>query len=196
MPVDFENEITYLSQQPNWGRYLATVLRGIQTGVNTLGDHLAADPSQTLPAPPPIQSLTVKANNGAVHVVVSDNNAISKHLNYFVEYDTNSGFTQPHVEQLGASRSRILQLPGNDDNGNPQTFHFRAYSQYPGGMPGPKINYGGNIPTAVSPGGSTNLTLIPSTGSGTAQPNGQQGGSGFGVVLNRPSQAKVSPNTT
>jgi hypothetical protein len=78
-----------------------------------------------------------------------------------------------------------VTLPAQDDNGGSQQFYFRAYSQYPGGKPGVPVHFGGETPTAVDPGGTQQLTLIPSTGSGTAQVSGEQGGSGFGIVLHR-----------
>lgn len=194
MALSFETEITFLENIPNIGRYLGTVLRGIQNGVNNLGQNLGAEPAGTIPPAPQIQGLTVKANNGAVHAVISDKNAISKHVNYFVEYDTNPAFTQPHVVHLGASRSMSpINLPAKDDNGKTQQFYFRAYSQYLGGNPGAPVHFGGTTPTPVSPGGNMQMTLIPSTGSGTAQPNGQQGGSGFGKVLFRPNQVRPGP---
>lgn len=190
MPLSLDKEITFLRSIPGFGQYLSEGLRKIQEGVNGLGQNVSVDPNVTLPAPPTIQQLTVKTNgSGMVHAVVNDSNPIQKNLHYFVEYDTNPAFSQPHVAHLGASRTMApMILPANDDNGKPQKFYFRAYSQYQGSMPSPPIHFGGTVPTAVNPGGTQNLTLIPSTGSGTAQPNGQQGGSGFGKVLTRPAQ--------
>jgi hypothetical protein len=186
MALDIQKELAFLKQVPAIGNYLANALQRIQDGVNRLGQHIGADASETMPAPAPIQNLTVKANGGLVHAVISDNNPIQKNLHYFVEYDTDPNFSKPHVVHLGVSRSMApMTLPAKDDSGNPQTFHFRAYSQYPGALPGPAINFGGQTPTAVNPGGSGQLTLIPSTGSGTAQSTGEQGGSGFGKVLFR-----------
>jgi len=188
MSINFEKEITFLSNIPEFGQYLAVALRGIRDGLNNLGQNIAVDPAGNLPAPPPINQLTVKTNGqGLVHATITDNNAIQKHANYFVEYDTSPSFPQPHVIHLGASRTMSpILLPAGDDNGNPQKFYFRAYSQYLGSKePGPKVHFGGSAPTAVNPGGSQNMTLLPSTGSGTAQANGQGGGSGFGKVLFR-----------
>lgn len=192
-----QKEITFLKQIPGFGQFLGIALQRIEDGVNNMGQNLAVDPSGTLPSPPPIQSLTVKTNGtGLVHAVISDGNAIAKHLNYFLEYSTNASFFGAHVKQLGASRSmEPIILPANDDNGNPQKFFFRAYSQYLGSKPGPKINFGGSVPTAVSPGGTQQLTLIPSTGSGTAQNSGEQAGAGFGNDLFRPSTMKVKAST-
>jgi hypothetical protein len=188
MSLDLEKELLYLQQIPEIGRTLGEVLRKIQDGINNTGMHIAVDPAGTIPPPPPVQQLNVKTNGtGMVHAVITDNNAIQKNLHYFVEYSTDPAFPQPHVAHLGASRSmEPITLPANDDNGNPQKFYFRAYSQYPGGLPGPVVHFGGDTPTAVNPGGTQNMTLLPSTGSGTAQATGQQGGQGFGKILDRP----------
>lgn len=187
MSLDITKEILALEQLPDLGMHLATALRKLQDATNNLGQNVAVNPTGTLPPPPPVQELQVKTNGtGLVHAVINDQNSIQKNLHYFIEYDTNPAFPQPQVKHLGASRTmEPIQLPANDDNGNPQKFYFRAYSQYQGSKPGPKVNFGGSNATSVAPGGSQNLTLLPSTGSGTAQPNGQQGGSGFGKVLFR-----------
>jgi hypothetical protein len=190
MSLSIDKEMAFLQQIPEFGQYLSEALRRLQDGVNNLGQNVAVDPSGTIPAPPTIQQLTVKSNgNGLVHAVINDSNPIQKNLNYFVEYDTDPSFPQPHVVHLGASRSMApLTLPAKDDNGNAQKFYFRAYSQYPGSHPGEAVHHGGATPTAVDPGGTQQMTLLSSTGSGTAQPTGQQGGSGFGKVLFRSQQ--------
>ena len=192
MAIDINKELTFIRQIPQIGTYLGNAIEALTKGVNNLGQHVAVDPTGTIPPPPPIQQLTVKSNGtGLVHAVISDNNKISKNLHYFVEYDTDPSFKQPHVAHLGVSRSmQPLQLPPLDDNGKKQQFYFRAYSQYQGGHPGPGVHFGGNTPTAVDPGGSQMMTLIPSTGSGTAQSTGQEGGSGFGKQQIRPAVAR------
>jgi hypothetical protein len=196
MPLNIQKELAQISQAgATLGHSLAAALGNaldlISKGVNSLGQNSGADPTGTIPSPPQVQSLTVKSNGtGLVHATISDNNPITKNLHYFLEYDTNPAFSQPHVMHLGASRSiPPITLPAQDDNGNAQQFYFRAYSQYPGGDPGAPQHFGGTTPTPVSPGGTQKLTLIPSTGSGTAQNTGQQGGSGFGKVLFRPAVA-------
>ena len=184
--------MAFLRQVPSIGNYLGNALQLLQDGINNLGKNIAVDPSGTIPSPPTIQQLTVKTNGtGLVHGVINDSNPISKNLHYFIEYDTSPSFPQPHVIHLGASRSMSpVTLPAQDDNGNSQKFYFRAYSQYPGGHPGLAVHFGGTTPTAVDPGGTQQMTLIPSTGSGTAQNTGQEGASGFGKVLTRIGQTQ------
>jgi hypothetical protein len=191
--LSIDKELNYFRSLPGFGSYLAAALSRLQDGLNGLGNNLAADPTATKDPPPTIQSLTVKASGGLVHAVVSDNNAIQKGAHYFVEYANEPNFLQPHVVHLGVSRSmQPLNLPALDDNGNPQSFYFRAYSQYPGGHPGKAIFFGGSVATKVNPGGTSRLTLLPSTGSGTAAASGQEGSSGFGKVLYRANPAKVT----
>ena len=168
--------------------HLSEALRILQDGINNLGNHVSVDPAGTSPAPPIPQSLTVKANGtGLVHAVISDSNPINKNLHYFIEVDTSPSFPQPHVIHLGPSRTMSpIYLPAKDDSGNPQNFFFRTYSQYQGSHPSSPIYFGGTVPTAVNPGGTQQMTLLPSTGSGTASNTGEQGSAGFGKVLVRP----------
>jgi hypothetical protein len=198
MPLSLDKEITFLRSIPGFGQYLSEGLRKIQEGVNNLGQNIAADPSITLPAPPTIQGLTVKTNGqGMVHAVINDSNAIQKNVHYFIHISTDPSFLQPQVIHLGVSRTMTpIMLPANDDNGHPQSFYFRAFSQTPGSLPSAPVHFGGTIPTAVNPGGTQNLTLIPSTGSGTGQPNGQSGPVGFGTTTFRPAQGPKRRSTS
>ena len=198
IPLALEKEMEFLRQIPEFGQYLSEALRKVQEATNNMGQHIAVDPTGTIPKPPPIQQLTVKSSGtGLVHAVINDGNAIQKGLNYFIEYSTDQSFSKPHVVHLGASRSMApINLPASDDNGNPQSFFFRAYSQYHGGHPGEPIHFGGTTPTPVDPGGTQQMTLISSTGSGTAENSGEQGGSGLGKVLFRPSSGPKRRTTT
>jgi hypothetical protein len=191
--IDINNEITILRKVAGIGQFLGKALQALQDGANTLGTHLGADPTQTIPVPPPIQGLSVKTDgNGNVHAVINDSSSIQKGLNYFVEVQQLAvsaplTFSQPHVIQLGASRTMPpIPLPALDDNGNAVHYIFQAYSQYQGGQPGAKIRFGGNVPTPILPGGAGRATLLPSTGSGTAENSGTQSGYGFGKQLFRP----------
>jgi hypothetical protein len=193
LSISIDKEINFFRSIPGFGAYLATAFTRLMDGLNGLGNHLAADPIGIKDAPPTIQGLTVKANGGLVHAVINDSNAIQRGVHYFIEYANEANFLQPHVVHLGASRSMSpIMLPALDDNGKAQKFYFRAYSQYPGGMPGKPILFGGTVAAAVNPGGTNQLTLLPSTGSGTAAPSGQEGSSGFGKVLYRAGPAQVT----
>lgn len=188
MAIDLGRVRDLLGKMPSFGNYLSDGLYTIQQGINQLADTLGASPNTTLDPPMPVQGLTVKSDGqGNVHAVINDGSQVNKNLHYFVEYSTNPSFQGAHVEHLGATRTlKPFPLPNFDDNGNPQTFYFRAYSQYPGSKPGTPINFGGTTPTAVTPGGTAKMTLLASTGSGTGLNNGEQPGVGFGKVQIRP----------
>jgi hypothetical protein len=167
----------------NYPQLLSAALQRIQDGVNNLGSQLAADPVGLASPPPPLEALNVKTAGEQVHVTLTHNAPIAKNIHYFVEYTQNDpNFLAPHVEHLGTSRGRVLNLPTKLDDGSAASYYFRAYPQLPGSKPAAPLNYGGIVPTPVtltstSP---TSLTLQPSTGSGTAAANGEQGGWGFG----------------
>jgi len=159
--------------------------------INNLSEHVGADPVGNKDTPAPIQGITVKNAGEVVHVALTDNSALHKGAHYFVEYDTDPGFPQPQVIHMGTSRNHPpFVLPSKNDGGDNVSYYFRAYSQYPGSEPSETQVFGGTTPTAVTPGAATPtlLTLLPSSGSGTAAPTGQQGGYGFGKFQKRPAQ--------
>lgn len=141
-----------------------------------------AIPNLQLSAPPQVASINVTATNGVFQATLVDAGNPVKGIGYFLEYDTSPAFPQPHVIDLGASRSWRGTL-GN------LTLYWRAYSQYAPPLdspPSPTLAFGGNVtPTAVVGGGSSGPALPESTGSGTAATNGMQGGLGHGINLVR-----------
>jgi hypothetical protein len=154
--------------------------------LRNLARNSANSANGEIAAPPPIGGINVKVSGEMVHVTHSDNAPIQRGINYFTEVATDPSFTSPHVFDHGASRGHIFTLPTQDDSANTVNYYVRGYSQYPGSQPSSPVAYGGSAPTAVTMGGSTQLTLLNSTGSGTASGLGGQGGWGFGKVLNRP----------
>jgi hypothetical protein len=184
--LSLDREISFIKNIPAVGPRIANGLQRMQDAVNQLAVNLGADPTGTMPPPPPHQSLDVKASGGLVHIVATDHSVINKGEANFLEYATDPAFAKPLVVDMGASRSHTITLPGLTDSSAPQAFYFRTYKQARGGQPSSPTNFGGVKPTPVLPGGTVAMTLLPSTGSGTATNNGQQGGSGYGKVLVRP----------
>lgn len=172
-------------QWPSLGRLLRT---RIIPAINTTASAAGVAPVGNISAPNPPNSISVKTQGEMVHVSIADNNEIQKGIHYFTEADTTPSFSQPIVIHHGPSRTPApFTLPTNSDAAVPHSWYFRTYAQYPGGQPSAAIPLGGvGAPKAVTLTGSTNLTLLPSTGSGTADGNGQSGGSGFGKVTQRP----------
>ena len=162
---------------------LGIALDNIQNSINQLGVLTGGDATQHTAPPDPPQSIQVAAGTDHVHVTLTDSSTRSRALNYFVEYSVNDpNFLQPHVEHLGPSRGRILALPAKDGLGATNTYYFRGYSGQLGSKTAsPKIYHGTNlVPTPVTLTGISQLTLLPSTGSGTDSTTGQVSGQGFG----------------
>jgi hypothetical protein len=180
------------------GRFLAEInqkdskmgalFQRIITAVNTLADNVAASPVGQNEPPSAPDSVAVKASGEMVHVSITHNAPVKRGVQYFTEIDTNPGFTKPIVIHHGASRtSHPFHLPTRDDGGTQHTWYFRSFAQYHGSPPSEKTVYGGaSNPIGVTLTGTTNMTLLPSTGSGTAAPTGTQGGQGLGVFTQRP----------
>lgn len=170
-------------ENPKLGLLLRSV---IIRGINTLASNVAASPTSEVPAPSSPSAIQVATSGEMAHVSITDNNQLQRGVKYFTEVSTNPQFSQPIVIDHGASRtSHPFPLPTNDSAGTPHNWYFRSYSQYPGSKPSKPVTYGNESPTAVTMSGSTNMTLLPSTGSGTASGNGQQGGYGAGVFVSR-----------
>jgi hypothetical protein len=150
--------------------------------------QLGVQTSGKVQPPAPLENLSVVANNGTVHAVLTHNAPVNKTIRYFVEASANDdSFAQPHVFDLGTSRSLFTSLPNKDGNGATINWKFRAYSQYHGSDPSEALTLGGPFkPTPVNVGGSAQFTPLPSTGSGTAPANGQRAGQGLGVDFQRP----------
>lgn len=159
----------------------ANFLQRIVDAINNVAKGAGVAVSGDLPAPPPVNAITVKARGEMVHATLTHNAEVDRSINYFLEADTSTSFTQPHVMDLGSSRSHIFTLPTFNDAGGPQQWYLRAYAQRPGGKPSTPTVLGGIVnPTAIQLQGTTKMTILPSTGSGTASTTGQQGGSGRG----------------
>jgi hypothetical protein len=179
----------FLKEIKNRDPHLGMFLESFFDSVNVSLNHLGMDAKGLHHPPDPIAGLNIAAGTDHVHVTLTDASAVKKNIRYFVEYSVNDpNFSQPHVEELGASRGRVLNLPAKDNGGVQQKYYFRAYSQYMGSNPQSKHIYYGTIgsPTAVQLTGASQLTLLPSMGSGTGRADGTQGGSGIGSVLTRP----------
>jgi hypothetical protein len=171
-------------QEMSHGAY--EMLSQMQDHVNNGFQQLGVTTFQKSAPPPPLDSVSVKANNGMVHVTLNHNAVITKTIKYFVECATEPNFLQPHVEELGSSRGKFFPLPGLNDSSVAQPWFFRAYPQYHGSDAGEKTNFGSKFaPTSVAVGGTAALTPLPSTGSGTAPSNGQTGGVGLGTNYQR-----------
>lgn len=191
-------ELNYITQRDNYaGSLFSRVIDAINTGFKNAGVSAVGK----LSPPPPIASINVQGTQSGstitcpseiLHFTLNHPGAIQKNIRYFSELDTTPAFLSPHVIDHGTSRTGLITLPtfssaDNKTNSAPTTYYLRSYSQMPGSDRSEIHVHGGlGSPIGIQMGGTSVTALLPSTGSGTASPTGQQGGQGLGVVLNRP----------
>ena len=186
--IDGGRELAETEQKnPLLGRLIRRIIDGANTGFKNAG----VSPTGENAPPPPINSVAVKVGSVGehMHVQITHNGPVERNIRYFVEVHTDPSFNQPVVEDHGTSRTRLpYNLPTFEDDGSTKAnYYVRAYAQNPGGQPTQPYVVGGiGNPTAFQMNGASALTMLPSTGSGTAAPTGQQGGSGLGKVQSRP----------
>jgi hypothetical protein len=165
----------------------AEFLTRIITAINNVARGAGVAVDGDLQPPPPVNAITVKASGEQLHVTLAHSAEVTRQIKYFVEADTSPSFTQPQIVSEGARRTHIFMLPTFGDlppaGGSPplNKWYLRAYAQYPGSQPSKPVVLGGlTNPTPVTLQGTTKMTLLASTGSGTASTTGQQGGAGLG----------------
>jgi hypothetical protein len=188
-------ELNYISQRDN---YAGSLFTRVIEAVNTLAKNAGVSSVGKISPPPPIASVTVSGStpsNGIVtvpnseilHWTIQHSQEVHKGIEYISEIATDPSFLQPHQHFHRSSRSGFLTLPTNTSAGVLQTYYLRSYAQYPGSDPNiPTVHGGLSGAIGIQMGGSSKMDLLPSTGSGTANSSGQQGGLGLGKVLTRP----------
>lgn len=175
MPLSIRDQISNIRRIPQWGHFLAHAFEQVQTAINNLGTHISADPTGTLPALNPLQSVNVSTDGaGLVHVTLTDNAFTQKNTRYFVEWSPDGANYYP--EDLGSVRQRVLNLPQG-------TYFIRGFHQTQGGLPSTPVYYGGARPSSVAITSGSATTLLSPTGSGTGAPDGSQPGVGLGKTL-------------
>lgn len=156
-------------------------------GINRLALNSGISPTGDVPAPKAPDAVNVSVGGEYMHVSISHSGPLQRNIRYFTEVSTSPQFNQPLVIDHGSSRtSHPFPLPTKTSLGATQSYYVRSYAQYPGGPPSsPTVAGGLGNPTAFTMSGTTEMDLLPSTGSGTAPNNGQAAGQGLGKVQQR-----------
>jgi len=172
------------------------LLKRIIDAVNSVSRNIGVAAVGKLDPPPPIQSINVQgtqsgnvitASSEHLHWSINHTQEISRGVQYISEIATESNFLAPHVVDHGCSRSGFLHLPALDSNGKVQTYYLRSYAQMHDSNPQKPTVLGGLAgATQIQMTGTSKMSLLSSTGSGTASHTGMQGGKGLGVELTRP----------
>ena len=172
-----------------------SLLKRIIDAVNSVARHASVAAVGKVDPPPPINSIQVQgAYSGNVitapsehlHFTVTHTGELNKGVQYIHELSTDPNFRDEntHIIDGGCSRSAFVHLPTYLNDGvTKQEYYLRSYSQYHGSdAQKPTVLGGLASPTKIIMTGNSPSTLLPSTGSGTANTRGQ----GLGVVLTRP----------
>ena len=163
------------------------LIQKIITAVNTLGNAAGVAPVGQVSPPSAPDAVNVAAAGEMLHVSLTHNSPVKRGVEYFTEVSTNPAFSQPVVYHHGTSRTPPpFPLPTKTGAGATQKYYVRSYSQYRGSSPSTPVVFGGaGSPTAITMGGSTQLNLLASGGSGTAPASGHSAGQGFGKQSTR-----------
>lgn len=169
---------------------LGQVLEGIAGALNTVATNAGVSPVGDIAAPKAPDAVAVKVAGEMMHVSISHSGPLQRGVRYFTEIATEPSFAQPIVIDHGTSRTpHPFPLPTYIDAGGTKiNYYVRSYAQNPGGPPSPPTVVGGKgNPTKFNMGGTTQLTPLASTGSGTAPNTGQSAGQGLGTFQRRKS---------
>src|SRR5271170_476366 len=175
------SEDRYLADLQTKDQLQAAFQQRIIDAINNVAKGAGVSTFGELTPPQPVNAITVKSSGEQIHATLTHAAQLTRSINYFIEADTSPSFTQPHVMDIGSSRSHIFNLPTLSDSGGLQKWYLRTYAQYPGSKPSPPTVLGGlENPTPIILQGTTKMTILPPTGSGTGSSTGQQGGVGRG----------------
>jgi hypothetical protein len=160
----------------------AQIHENLAAAINQVALNAGVSATGDIVAPKAPDSVTVSTGGEYLHVSIAHSGPVNRGVRYFTEigWDTagNPNFGQPIVKDHGTSRTpEPFFLPAKDGTGNTHHYIVRSYAQNPGGPPSnPTVAQGG--PFTMT--GTTQLTLLPSNGSGTAPNTGQSAGQGLG----------------
>jgi hypothetical protein len=179
MPITYRNRPQIFDKSPE----TAQALDDICSQFENVCKQVNASPIGVTNPPPAPTSLTVTAAQGIFDAKITDNNPVSRGVNYFLEHSLSPSFNAPTTIDIGQSRNHRASL-GN------QTLYWRAHSSYPTSSRSGHAYHGTQTnPIAVVGGGaSTGPVLQSSSGSGTS--SGASGSDGaFG---NNPTRGNLT----
>jgi hypothetical protein len=172
------------TQNPKLGQFLRNY---VVPAISNVGTNLGASPTGFVAPPDAPQALTINEQIPEhVQFTITHTSPVQKGVKYFTEVATSPSFAGARVEDHGTSRAPVntLFLPTMDSTGATYQYVARSYAQMPGGQ---RSGYSPTVSFSLT--GTSKANHTPSTGSGTAAPDGSQPGQGLGNNLFRPAQA-------
>ncbi len=153
------------------GQYIRQYLA---PSIQTTAQNAAVSPESQIPAPAPPESVQVHVAGELMQVVVNHTSPVQKGARHLIHIATNPQFTNALIHDAGASRAPMhFNLPTKDAGGLTHNYYVAAVVQYPGSQPSEPTFFGGAAPAMVNMGGTTQMDILPGTGSGTAANGGQ-----------------------
>lgn len=150
--------------------------------IQKTAENAAVDTQTQIPAPAPPESVQVQVGptgSEMMQVTVNHQSPITKGAHYIYSVATNPQFIGAQVEVKPATRAPLhfvlptnqVQIPGQPIVAH--QYHIAVQVQYPGSPPSAPTYYGGSSPIPVTMNGSTQMNILPGTGTGTATNGGQ-----------------------
>lgn len=153
------------------GQYLR---RYVATAIQTTASNAAVGASGNIPAPAPPESVDVATSGEMIQVRVNHVAPIQKGVHYIFHLATNPQFSNAQIEAKPATRAPMhFVAPTKDSTGATHDYYVAVQTQYVGSKPSAPTYYGGSAPAKINLGGTTQLDILPGTGSGTASNGGQ-----------------------
>ncbi len=171
MSIPGQDLLAQIEQQyPKLGIYLR---RYVNPAIQQTASNAAVGPSGDIPAPAPPQSVNVSTAGELMQVTIDHDSPIQKGVRYITHIATNPQFSNAIIVDHGASRCPPhFNLPTKDSSGHTHNYYVATIAQYPGSRPSAPTYFGGSAPSPINMGGTTQLDVMPGTGSGTASNGG------------------------
>ena len=170
------SQLAFIRTIPVIGSRLYDSLKSVQDQVSNLETQTNTNAQAQPTAPPAINGVHVSTGpGGEFQIAITDQNQISRGINYWAEHDSDPNFSNPHIIDMGQSRNHSVYLGA-------QALHWRAYSSYPA-SPSSPAQYHGSAAQPLPVMGGVPGPRAQSQGAGTGAP--AQGLHGPGPVPQR-----------
>lgn len=159
------------NENPKLGAYLENY---VIPAIQTTASNAAVSPVSKIAAPAPPESVDVTTAGEMMQVRVIHTAPIQKGIKYITHIATNPQFADSLIYEHGSSRSPVhITLPTKTAAGDTHQFYVATVAQYQGSAPSAPTYHGGSTPAPITLSGTTQMDILPGTGSGTAENGGQ-----------------------
>jgi hypothetical protein len=146
----------------------------VNPSIQKTAKNAAVSTTSQVQAPAPPESVNVTTAGEMIQVQVNHTAPVQKGVHYIYHLATNPQFTNAQIEAKPATRAPLhFVAPSKNSSGTAHDFYVAVQVQYPGGPPSAPTYYGGSAPAKFNLSGTTQMDILPGTGSGTAANGGQ-----------------------